>query len=106
MKVAHDPYVSVMEKALFLWMEGCKHKEILCTMLVLMSKACHIYSELLNKAEVQDRSKFTFSASCGWLEKQVGCVCGGEAATATKEAAKAYVEQLHTLVEEGSYTPN
>ena len=72
----------------------------------------HIYSELLDRAEVQDRSTFTLSAGRGWLEKfkwrfnTDNHVCSGEAASADKEAVKAYVEQFHASVEEGGYTPD
>lgn len=71
-----------------------------------------IYSELLDKAEVQDRSPYIFSASHGWLEKFKcrfdisNCVCSGDAASADKEAATAYMEQFRTLLEEGRYTPD
>lgn len=71
MKVGHDPYVAVMEKALFLWVEDCK--ELPCTMKVLMSRAHHIYSELLDKAEVQDRSKACIQHKL-WLAGKVKAI--------------------------------
>ena len=67
--IPQDPYIPKMEKALFVWMEDCRQRNICCNMPIVMEMARSIYSELLDKDGVEDRSKFKFVASRGWLEK-------------------------------------
>lgn len=55
-QVPHDPYVCRMEKSQFVWLEDCRQKKIICNMPIMMTAARNIYSELLDKDGVEDRS--------------------------------------------------
>lgn len=70
MRVAHDLYAPQMEKALYVWMQNCMHKDIPCTMSIIMLMVCKLCQEVLGKVEVQDHSQFSFSCQLWVAEVQ------------------------------------
>jgi hypothetical protein len=109
-----------MESTLAMWINDCRKKNISMDTNTICTKAKKLYETFAAKGDGDEEAgpssdsptkAAPFNASRGWFEKfrkRYGLrsvSLHGEAASADKEAAEAYVDTFKTIIEEGGYMP-
>ncbi|XP_045704957.1 tigger transposable element-derived protein 1-like isoform X1 [Phyllostomus hastatus] len=96
-----------MERLLSLWIEEQKQHNLPVSTLLIQDKARHLFAQLQHE-QGNGAQADTFGASNGWFARfkaRHNVLLTDEPAVADAQAAACYLPVLHTILEEGCYSP-
>lgn len=97
-----------MERLLSLWIEEQKRQDLPVSTLLIQDKARQLFVQLQHEQGASDQAE-TFGASNGWFARfkaRHSVLLTDEPAVADAQAAACCLPVLHTILEEGRYSPH
>ncbi|XP_019567133.2 tigger transposable element-derived protein 1 isoform X2 [Rhinolophus sinicus] len=97
-----------MERLLSLWIEEQKQQDLPVSTLLIQDKARQLFAQLQHEQGASAQAA-TFGASNGWFARfkaRHNVLLTDEPAVADAQAAACYPPVLHTILEEGRYSPH